>query len=198
MSEQNPNLTAAALETSPVGFSSKHAAAVYSISRTNAVYLLSLLKGGRVPERTNAELKDLLGNVLKLAESISNNCKEWLEVTATIHADIHPYQAEKLNCPTLRGALSAAVTIPRVPISETCETCAFRVGSPANQTEAVAEDVLIALEDGGKAFFCHDYEGDKPTHPCRGYLEAIKIKKQNQPLCEREAEKRIQKLEGEL
>ncbi len=149
---------------------------VYQISRADAVYLMILMKGGTVPTRSNDDLKNLLLNVCKLAESISTNCRDWLETAAIIHGDIHPYSTEKLNIPTLLGALSSAVTVPRVDISNCCATCAFRVGSIANQTEAVAQDVLLALENG-EVFYCHDGEG-APKIACHGFVEAIKMNRE--------------------
>lgn len=148
---------------------------VYSISPVDAVYLLALMKGGAVPERSSADLKHLLSEVCKLAESISSNCRDWLEIAGMIHGNIHPYTAEKLNAPTLRGALSSAVTVPRVDTSNCCPTCAFRVGSVANQTEAVAEDVMLSLESG-ETFYCH-HGDDAPKHACHGFVAAMQRKR---------------------
>lgn len=149
--------------------------ASYDIGKEDAIYLLALLKGyDKLPQRSNADLLNLLRNTLLLANSIAENCKEWLEMAAIIHGDMHPYQAEKLNIPTLNGALSAAVAIPRVdPCDKMCVTCAFRVGSPANQTEATASDIFDCLEDG-TLFMCHDFEGAKPTRACRGFVAAFR------------------------
>lgn len=147
----------------------------YSIGTADAVYLLAILKGEKVPEWSDVDLKNLLIQVCKLADSISGNCRDWLELAAIVHGNAHPYQAEKLNVPTLLGALSSAIVVPRVDDSECCATCAFRVGSPANQTEAVAQDVMLTLESG-EMFYCHDGD-DAPKHPCRGFVEAVKRRK---------------------
>lgn len=144
----------------------------YSISHADAVYLLALMVGGKVPDRTNDDLKKLLAEVCNLSKAISDNCRDWLETAAIIHGHIHPHSAEKLNVPTLLGALSSAITVPRVDDSACCATCAFRVGSVANQTEAVAQDVMLALESG-EAFYCH-HGDDAPKYRCRGFLEAMK------------------------
>lgn len=147
----------------------------YFISRAEAVYLLALVDGHteRLPLPPPDVMLSLLRNTLLLAQSISDNCREWLEMAAIIHGDMHPYSAEKLNIPTLRGALSAAAAIPRVDTTGCCLTCAFRVGSPANQTEATADDILNCLEQR-EPFLCHHVpENQAPKQPCRGFLAAM-------------------------
>lgn len=149
----------------------------YDIEPADAVYLLAMLEDPTgLPERSNADLLNLLVQTLKLAESLSANCKEWLEVTAICHAHMHPYTAEKLNVPTLKGALSTAITVPRVDACGMCHTCAFRIGSQANQTQTVAEDVMDCLSDG-RTFYCHDFpDGETPKVACRGFVAAMRLK----------------------
>jgi len=151
----------------------------YNIGRDDAVYLLALMNNPDAIKMTRSEedLKGLLVNVLKLAETISENCREWLELAGIVHGDMHPYQAEKLNIPTLIGALSSAITVPRVDTSDCCHSCAFRVGSSANMTEAVASDVMDCMTDG-TVFYCHHKVDEnfetKPKHSCRGFVAAMK------------------------
>lgn len=148
----------------------------YDIGRADAIYLAAMLKGETsLPRRTNAELVNLLRQTLLLSKSIGENCREWLELCAIIHGDVHPYQAEKLNIPTVEGALAAAIVIPGVSCEGMCATCAFRVGSPANQTENTAEDIMGCLDDG-EPFYCHDVEDPAQSKkPCRGFIAAKKL-----------------------
>jgi len=147
----------------------------YIIQPRDAQFLTALFKGETPSQdRTNEELISLLTETLKLADSIANNCKEWLETMAIVHADYHPYTAEKLNYPTLQGALDCAANIPRVNPKGTCATCAFRIGSPPNQCDEVAEDVLDCLLEG-RTFMCHcstDDSDEEPNKPCKGFLKA--------------------------
>lgn len=152
--------------------------AAYSIGVADAAFLLALLNGETVPERSKDDLKKLLLQTVKLAESLSNNCGDWLKLSAIMDAKIHPYSADQLNVPTLRGALAAAVTVPIVEVAACCATCAFRVGSIANQTETVAEDVMLSLQSGGDTFYCHEGDG-APRTPCRGFVAAMKLKPRN-------------------
>lgn len=153
----------------------------YTIDPANAVYLMALMAGSPVPDRTSDDLKELLVEVCKMSQTLSLNCREWLETAGIVHAGLHPYTAEKLNVPTLEGALAAAITVPLVPQDcDMCHSCAFRVGSSPNQTEAVAADILECLTEG-RSFHCHDYdENDPEAGPrplCKGFLQALKQQK---------------------
>jgi len=148
--------------------------APYNLSRSDAAYLLSMLDGDQqLPARTAAELETLLRETLKLAQSLSDNCKEWLTLTAICEGDVHPHLAETFNTPTLKGALKAAILIPAVECDRMCHTCAFRVGSIANQSDIVAVDVDACLEDGD-IFRCHDAEPGQKPRACAGFMAARK------------------------
>jgi hypothetical protein len=157
------------------------AATNYQIEKAEAVYLLAALKGEAPAFDLPADVANsLLMELLKLAKSLADNSREWLEMAAVIHGDIHPYQAEKLNAPTLEGALSHLAMLPAVDCKKACPTCAFRNGSPANQVEATADDILMCL-DTGEDFMCH-WNNDVPSatkRVCAGFA-ALRESKMNE------------------
>lgn len=148
-------------------------AAPYSLTQADAAYLLSMLDGDqKLPARTKSELESLLRETLNLAQSLSDNCEEWLTLTAICETDIHPHDAEMLNVPTLKGALKAAILIPAVECDRMCHTCAFRVGSIANQSAIVAGDVDYAFDEH-VIFYCHDIDDESKAKACAGFMQAL-------------------------
>ena len=87
---------------------------------------------------------------------------------------MHPHQAEKLNMPSVPGALAGiglARGIDPVPL---CHGCAFRQGSIANQcwpTVCDAGDCSLPEE---AAFLCHEVPDPEqpPATACRGFIQA--------------------------
>lgn len=106
-----------------------------------------------------------------LANSVAENCRDFAEMAGIIHGDMHPYQAEKLNCPTIFGALMG-VRLAKHGCEGACSGCAFRLGTAANQSPATTCDADWAGHPGEQHFMCHEELDEKgqPTKICQGWI----------------------------
>lgn len=99
--------------------------------------------------------------------------REQYELYAICEFGMHPHDAEKMNLPTMSGALFG-MQLPQIDEDKVCKGCAFRKGSPANQCPSTVIDAERCLMEG-ETFFCHEeMNGSEPTRKCRGYLQASK------------------------
>lgn len=120
-------------------------------------------------------LIDLFANFIGLATSVVTNTRETLTLLGIIEADMHPHTAEKLNAPSLFGAIQGAELANSVDQNRTCHGCAFRLGSLANQSPSTTSDVNWCMVDDG-IFMCHEHLDDagNPTVPCGGHQQILK------------------------
>lgn len=125
-----------------------------------------------------AFLADLLSHVVGMANSVAENCREWIELTEIIERGVHPHTAEKINLPTMEGAALGAKIAFRVAQTGLCGGCAARLGSVANQCEPTVIDVDYCEDKGG--FLCHvdglDDRGEL-TQPCIGAVRLMAVKR---------------------
>lgn len=106
-----------------------------------------------------------------LANSVAENCADWLWLAGMVHGDLSAYEAEKINCPTIFGALMG-VRLAKHGCKDACAGCAFRLGSPANQSPSTTDDADWCGHPGEQPFMCHedlDAKG-QPTKICQGWL----------------------------
>lgn len=115
-------------------------------------------------------LVNLFSQFIGLANSVVANSHDAIELFLIVEADFHPYQAEKINWPTLFGALNGVKLAEGVNQEKTCHGCACRLGSLANQSPSTTCDVDWCLADLDK-FWCHEDldEDGKPTKKCIGF-----------------------------
>lgn len=154
----------------------------YSISPTHADALMGIvalqadvrrvaldrLLGGR------AEVIDLFSEFIGLAKSVIENNREMAELVLITEGGLPPNQAEKINLPTLFGALNGVRLADGIDPAGTCEGCAFRLGTCANQSPITTFDASDCREPGEPVFMCHEdlTEGGVPTRACAGFAKA--------------------------
>lgn len=120
-------------------------------------------------------LAELFAQFIGLANSVVANNREMLELHLICAHGEYPESAAKLNLPTLFGALNGVALAASVDQTKTCGGCAFRLGTPANQSPVTTCDAGWC-SDGEVEFWCHedlDAKG-KPRRKCVGFTQARK------------------------
>lgn len=117
-------------------------------------------------------LLNLFAQFIGAAESVVHNCHETIHLEMVCNGLAHPdRKSDQLNLPTMFGAmLGAALANGR---TKGCATCAFRLGTRANQCETTICDAHWCSWPGERPFFCHEgtSDGDEPITPCLGFVE---------------------------
>jgi hypothetical protein len=157
----------------------------YNLSPEQAAFLSGLVAMSPAERRdtlvkffpgTNPELVAMVCEFMALAASVPESCREMVELILITDGRMHPHTAEKVNLPTVLGALQGVELAAGVDQDRLCEGCAFRIGTPANQSPSTTEDAHYCLDENPH-FMCHmemDSRGE-PTKACVGY--AIKMKR---------------------
>lgn len=96
----------------------------------------------------------LFGQFIALALSVTDNCRLQTELVLVADGGMHPHEAERINLPTIHGALRGVLLANAVDTSGTCSGCAFRLGTPANQSPSTTDDTGYCSEEL-KSFYCH-------------------------------------------
>lgn len=127
-------------------------------------------------------LANLFAQFMGLANSVVANNRDALEIFAMVHCDFGPYQAEKLNLPTIFGACNGAMLADGVDQDGLCGGCAFRVGTCANQSPVTTCDADWCGHPGEASFFCHEEldERGAPTKACAGFAR-LRAKRKASP-----------------
>ena len=137
--------------------------------------LLALRK--MAEERSADDMLALFAQVIGMANTVAQNCREMVELLLVTHGDYHPYEAEKANLPTLYGALQGVLLAAQVPQDQKgmCHGCAYRLGSSANTSPITTSDALWQQKNLDQ-FFCHEDLDDQdcPTKRCVGHAVAAK------------------------
>jgi hypothetical protein len=124
-------------------------------------------------DRGPGTLLRLFVQAIGLANSVVANNRAMVEEGCLLPPD----SVEKLNLPTLFGALNGvALAASAEGCKGMCPTCAYRLGSPANQCEPTVCDADWQA-GSGEPFLCHHHDGPGPTTPCRGH--AVRVKRGN-------------------
>lgn len=117
----------------------------------------------------------LFGEFIGLTNRLADQAHE-SAVICLIEAGYEPHSAEKVNSPTLQGALEGVKLAAGIDVSKTCGGCAFRLGSVANMSPSTTDDAGSCVEPGSIPFSCHedmDARGN-PTKACAGWAQARK------------------------
>lgn len=117
------------------------------------------------------ELVRLFSAFVGMANSVADNTREQFELYLITECHHHPHLAEKINLPTIQGALEG-VTLAQSGNKGMCATCAFRLGTPANQCHTTTLDAKWTSETDEK-FMCHEAldPDNEPTKPCAGWAK---------------------------
>jgi hypothetical protein len=123
-----------------------------------------------------ADLVHLFSQMIGLANSVVANNREMIELEGIISGELHPDKAHEINLPTLFGALCGVALANAVDGNKTCGGCAYRLGTPANQSPVTTCDADWCDKGGGHDFMCHEDLDDSgnPKHICRGYAQIVK------------------------
>jgi len=122
-------------------------------------------------------LADLFVEFIALANSVAANTAAMADLIL-LEAGMHPHDAARANMPTVAGAMAGvrlALTTGADP-DEMCIGCAFRVGTPANQSPSTTVDAAWSI-DRRSPFLCHeDVDADHPVPrlPCAGYVKGCR------------------------
>jgi len=159
------------------------AAPLYSLSDADADVLAGIVAASGPDRRAmlasyaaahdQSALIDLIAQFIGVAKSVTENCREMAEHLLTLQG-AHPYEAEKINMPTLDGALAGVKLANSVDPRGACHGCAFRLGSVANQCPSTTMDAVWCQTDVHR-FMCHArgvLDDGTPTVRCVGDAKA--------------------------
>jgi hypothetical protein len=124
-------------------------------------------------DRGGWALVELFADFIGLANQVVENNREVVELTLVTEGQMHPYTAEKVNLPTIFGALNGVVLADGIDPAALCPGCAFRKGTPANQSPSTTCDADFCGHPGEEPFMCHmefDDQGE-PTRACPGFAQ---------------------------
>lgn len=120
-------------------------------------------------------LVGLFGEFIGLANRLATNATE-AAVVVLIAEGLEPHEAERLNAPTVIGALEGIKLAAGVDSKPTCGGCAFRQGTVANMSPLTTADATDCVPAGGAPFMCHAEmtAGGEPIKACAGWAQARK------------------------
>jgi hypothetical protein len=116
-----------------------------------------------------AALIELFAGFMGLANQVVETTREFVELYLIAECDHYPYTAEKINLPTVFGALNG-IGIALKPSRGMCGGCAFRQGTPANMSPITTADAKWTI-NCDERFMCHEdlpADGD-PKRLCVGF-----------------------------
>jgi len=118
----------------------------------------------------------LFANFIGMANSVVANNREMIELLMITEGGHHPHDADKANLPTIFGALNGIALAEGIDQSKTCAGCAYRLGTPANQSPVTTCDADLVLQPFEPSFMCHEDldEHGNPYRKCTGYTQAKK------------------------
>lgn len=132
---------------------------------------MALVAIGR--EHGAAALIDLFAQFIGLANSVASNASEHAQNLLVEMGQVHPYTAEKINMPSVLGALNGVQLVVGVDANKVCHGCAFRHGSIANQSLPTTMDAEQCSQPGEQTFMCHEDVDARgvPQSGCRGWAQ---------------------------
>lgn len=117
------------------------------------------LLGKYLREHGSLKLINLFSQFIGMANSVVANCHD------TANESVKKYVPAEMsiNMPSLLGACYGAKNARLSKLTTMCDTCAFRIGTIANQSESTQLDMEeCGMSDGD--FLCHEKD-----HKCIGY-----------------------------
>lgn len=127
-------------------------------------------------DRGTGALVDLFANFIGMANQVVDNTREALFLFGVIDAKLSDREAEGINVASLFGALQGVELANQVDQNKTCAGCAFRLGTPANQSPSTTCDAEWCIDGGEDRFMCHEHldEHGQPTVQCGGHLQIVR------------------------
>lgn len=121
-------------------------------------------------------LRDLFAEFIAAANAVADNCREHAAnefLAQGVSND--PYLHDKINMPSIAGAMQGIIVAATVDPKGACAGCAYRLGTIANQCLATTTDA-INCGDGSVDFQCHEHLDGKgnPTRRCIGFARTLK------------------------
>lgn len=123
--------------------------AMVAVSKSERIELMA----SYLQAHGQAALLQLLAEFFGLAVSVAENCHQHA-IDLLTQEGMHPYEAEKVNMPSLLGALNGVTLANQVNPKGACHGCAFRLGSIANQCHSTTLDAQWCQTDVHR-FMCH-------------------------------------------
>ena len=129
-----------------------------------------------VAKHGNDALLDLFVEFIAAANSVADNCREHAAnefLAQGVSND--PYLADKINMPSIEGAMQGVIVADTIDPKGACAGCAYRLGTIANQCFATTTDAIYC-GDGSVDFQCHEHLDEKgnPTRRCVGFARSLK------------------------
>lgn len=121
----------------------------------------------------NAAMVDLFGEFIGLANQVAFNACEQAKDLLVLQGHVWPHEAERVNMPSVLGALNGIVLSASVDPGPLCGGCAFRAGTVANQCLPTTEDADYCSTPGERPFLCHEAvdEHGNAISACRGFAQ---------------------------
>lgn len=141
-----------------------------------AVLLPADLRRTLFAKMPKATLVELFAQFIGLANSVVANNREMIELAGIISGELHPERAHHINLPTIFGALQGVKLANAAATDKVCGGCAYRLGTPANQSPVTTCDADWCDKGSGYDFMCHEDldDGGNPKHICRGHGRVAK------------------------
>ncbi len=119
-------------------------------------------------------LVELAAQIVGMANSVIANNRECIELFGICEGTLHPHNARQINLPTLFGAaVGAKLALRAAGCKRMCHGCAYRLGTPANQSPVTTCDADYAREEADHMdFLCH--EAPQKKRRCRGHAKALR------------------------
>jgi len=119
-------------------------------------------------------IQEMLAQFIGLANSVTANNRSMLEREAIKAGAATAEEAPRINSPTIAGAIQGAMLADGIEADGRCSECAFRLGSPANQSDTAYSAAECVRE--GEPFWCHvpGRAGVRARKVCAGYRAARK------------------------
>lgn len=116
---------------------------------------------------------DLFAQFIGLANQVADNAREHAQAMLVTEGGVHPYTAEKINMPSLVGALQGVQLADGIDTASLCHGCAFRLGSIANTCDPTTSDADWCSQPNERPFMCHAYmdAAGEPTQACKGFAQ---------------------------
>lgn len=125
-----------------------------------------------------AALLELFADFIGMANRVIENTREAIELNLIIDHGWHPNTAEKVNLPTIFGALFGVSLAKGIDQDKLCAGCAFRIGTVANQCPSTTIDADWCAHPGERPFMCHEDldEAGNPTRGCAGFAQKRRMR----------------------
>lgn len=126
--------------------------------------------------RNTDDFIEVFSQFIGLTNTVIENNREMIELFLITEHDYMPTHAEKINLPTLFGALNGLGLAEGIDQNRVCSGCAYRIGSPANTSAATTCDADWQQQNSDM-FYCHENlkPDGTPSRKCTGFLQQRKL-----------------------